>query len=350
MTPDTPSPSFPKATRPWSRRVLVFGGLSVLLGLALVLGVVEGAVQIPASEVWRSVLGLEQNSVVSDLRLPRVLGAMLVGGALGLSGAAFQGLFRNPLADPYLMGSAAGAAFGFTVAISLGGALGAAYQTPIFSQLPSYAPWLAFLGSVGAVVLTLLLSGGASRTHDLILAGTVVSSVLIGLSTYIMLKDADRIRAVFAYVLGNLAFLNWNGVRTLALYLLASLPLFFGLSRTLNALSLGEETARSLGLPLSMLKFVLIGLVTLLTAIAVIQAGIIGFVGLIVPHVLRRLLGGDYRYLLPASLMGGAALLVFADLLARTLTRPAELPVGVVTTLLGGPFFLYLLWRGRGKA
>ncbi len=337
--------------RPLPRRVLVFAGLLALLGLVLVLGVAEGAVPISLSEVVQAVLGLEANPIVTELRLPRVLGALLIGAALGLSGAAFQGLFRNPLADPYLMGSAAGAAFGITLAVSLAGSLGPAFaQNAVFASVPLQATLFAFVGAVGAVALTLFLSGGAARTHDLILAGVVVGSVLTGLTTYLMLQDADRVRAVFAYTLGNLAFVGWAGVKKLAFYLLLALPVLLLLGRTLNALTLGEETARSLGLPLGTLKLLLIGLATLLTAVAVAQAGIIGFVGLVAPHALRRLVGGDYLVLLPASALGGAVLLAAADLFARTLTAPAELPVGVVTTLLGGPFFLYLLWRGKGQA
>lgn len=332
------------------RRGLVFLGLLVLLAVGLTLGVGQGAVQIPLLEVIRSVLGLQENPIITDLRLPRVLAALLVGAALGLSGAAFQGLFRNPLADPYLMGSAAGAAFGVTLAVSLAGGLtGAFAQNAVFDFLPVSATLFGFLGAVGAVLLVLLLSGGASRTNDLILAGVVVGSVLVSLTSYLMLQDADRVRAVFAYTLGNLAFISWKGVGSLALYLLLTLPVFLLLGRTLNALNLGEETARSLGLPLGQLKLLIIGAATLLTATAVAQVGIIGFVGLVAPHALRRLIGGDYRYLLPASALGGAVLLVFADLLARTLIVPAELPVGILTTLLGGPFFLYLLWRGRRK-
>lgn len=332
------------------RRGLVFLGLLVLLVVGLTLGVGQGAVQIPALEVIRSMMGLQENPIITDMRLPRVLAALLVGAALGLSGAAFQGLFRNPLADPYLMGSAAGAAFGVTLAVSLAGGLtGAFAQHAVFDFLPVSATLFGFLGAVGAVFVVLLLSGGASRTHDLILAGVVVGSVLVSLTSYLMLQDADRVRAVFAYTLGNLAFISWQGVGSLALYLLLTLPIFWLLGRTLNALNLGEETARSLGLPLGQLKLLIIGAATLLTAAAVAQVGIIGFVGLVAPHALRRLIGGDYRYLLPASALGGAVLLVFADLLARTLIRPAELPVGILTTLLGGPFFLYLLWRGRRK-
>lgn len=351
MSPDRPhAKTLPLGrSRPrWSQRALVFAGLLGLLGVAAVLGVMVGTVNIAPGDVLRALLGGQPNPIVTELRLPRVLGALLVGAALGMAGAAYQGLFRNPLADPYLMGVAAGASLGFTVAVSLLGALSAAYaQERIVSHIPTLAHLLAFAGAVLAVALTLVLAGGAARSHDLILAGTVVGSIMVGLTTYLMLKDTDRVRAVFAYTLGNMAFMSWEGVRTLALYLLLALPPLLGLSRVLNALSLGEETARSLGLPLERLKLLLIALSTLLTSVAVVQAGIVGFVGFVAPHILRRLVGGDYRVLLPASALGGAILLVLADLLARLLTRPAELPVGIVTTLVGGPYFLYLLWRTR---
>lgn len=333
------------------RRGLVFAWLLFLLLGALVLGLAFGAVALPPEAVVRALLGLEENPIVTELRLPRVLGGMLVGGALGVSGAAFQGLFRNPLADPYLMGSASGAAFAVTLfAVLLGGLSPAFAQHAVFQHLPLSATLFGFLGALLATLLTLVLAGGVARTGELVLAGVVVGSVLTGLTTYLMMQDADRVRAVFAYTLGNLAFVGWAGVRALALALLLALPPLFLLGRVLNALQLGEETAKSLGLPLEGLKLLLLGAASLLTASAVAQAGIIGFVGLVVPHMLRRLLGEDYRLLLPASALGGGALLALADLLARTLARPAELPVGVVTTLLGGPFFLYLMWRRRGRA
>ncbi|SDE99581.1 iron complex transport system permease protein [Thermus arciformis] len=333
------------------RRGLVFAWLLFLLLGALVLGLAFGAVALPPEAVVRALLGLEENPIVTELRLPRVLGGMLVGGALAVSGAAFQGLFRNPLADPYLMGSASGAAFAVTLfAVLLGGLSPAFAQHAVFQHLPFSATFFGFLGALLATLLTLVLAGGVARTGELVLAGVVVGSVLTGLTTYLMMQDADRVRAVFAYTLGNLAFVGWAGVRALALALLLALPPLFLLGRVLNALQLGEETAKSLGLPLEGLKLLLLGAASLLTASAVAQAGIIGFVGLVVPHMLRRLLGEDYRLLLPASALGGGALLALADLLARTLARPAELPVGVVTTLLGGPFFLYLMWRRRGRA
>ncbi|RTI30295.1 iron ABC transporter permease, partial [Thermus scotoductus] len=271
--------------------------------------------------------------------------------ALGVAEASFQGLFRNPLADPYLMGSAAGAAFAVALLASLLGGLAPAFaQHAIFQSLPLSATLFGFFGALLATLVTLVLAGGAARTGELVLAGVVVGSVLTGATTYLMLQDADRVRAVFAYTLGNLAFLGWPGVKALLLFFLVAFPPLLLLGRVLNALQLGEEVARSMGLPLEGLKLLLLLAASLLVAAAVAQAGIIGFVGLITPHLLRRLLGEDYRLLLPASALGGAVLLTLADLLARTLTRPAELPVGVVTTLLGGPFFLYLMWRRRGRA
>ena len=327
------------------RRTWVWLGLFALLPLALLLGLSVGAVALGPSQVLSGLA--ERAPVVYAIRLPRVLGAALVGAALGLSGAAYQGLFKNPLADPYLMGTASGAAFGVALALSLEGNLSPAYAHWIGSHGGFFVPASAFLGALFAVTLAVVLAGGVGRTRDLILAGVVVGSVLTGLTTYLMLKDADRVRAVFAYTLGNLAFVGWPEVARLALYLALSLPVLWGMARVLNAVQLGEGVARTLGLPLDLLKFALIATATLATAGAVAEAGIIGFVGLVVPHALRRMGGGDYRYLLPASALGGAVLLVLADTLARVLVRPAELPVGVVTTLLGGPFFLYLLWRMR---
>ena len=327
-----------RALPPALARGLVFLWLVALLLGAVALGVGLGAVAVPPEAVVRALLGLEENPIVTELRLPRVLAGVLVGAALG---AAFQGLFRNPLADPYLMGSASGAAFAVTLFASLLGGLSPAFsQHAVFQHLPLSATFFGFVGALSATLLTLVLAGGVARTGELVLAGVVVGSVLTGLTTYLMMQDADRVRAVFAYTLGNLAFAGWEGVRVLALFL----------GRVLNALGLGEATARSLGLPLAALKLLLLGAASLLTASAVAQAGIIGFVGLVTPHLLRRLLGEDYRLLLPASALGGGALLALADLLARTLARPAELPVGVVTTLLGGPFFRYLMWRRRGRA
>jgi iron complex transport system permease protein len=324
------------ASTPLRPRSRILGWLALLLVLAVVAGVLQGTVYVTPLEVFRALAGIQENTVVTDLRLPRVLGAALVGAALGVAGAVFQGLFRNPLADPYLMGAASGAALGATVWIALG--IGGA---ALF--LPNTVG--AFLGAIGAVGITLVLAG-AGRSHDLVLAGVVVSSICAGLSTLIMLQT-DRIREILGYTLGSVAFLGWPAVGLMLGALLLVLPLLMVLARALNALALGEDTAHTLGLPLQSIQIALILLSTLLTAVAVTCAGIIGFVGFVAPHMLRRWIGGEYRLLLIASALGGALLLVGADLLARALMRPTELPVGIITTLLGGPFFLYLLRRQR---
>lgn len=232
------------------RRSLVFAWLLALLLLALVLGVGLGAVSLSPAEVVGALLGRVENPIVTELRLPRVLAGVLVGAALAVSGAAFQGLFRNPLADPYLMGSASGAAFAVTLFAALLGGLSPAFaQHAVFQHLPLSATFFGFAGALLATLLTLVLAGGVARTGELVLAGVVVGSVLTGLTTYLMMQDADRVRAVFAYTLGNLAFAGWEGVRVLALFFALAFPPLLFLGRVLNALGLGEETAKSWGFP-----------------------------------------------------------------------------------------------------
>ncbi|WP_293915238.1 iron ABC transporter permease [Deinococcus sp.] len=315
--------------------------LLALTVCTVLLAVGLGSVPISPSETVRAVLHglsgapLEGNDVIIwQLRLPRVALGLLVGAALGVSGAAFQGVFRNPLADPYLMGVASGAGLGATLAISLG--LGALWLPP-----------LALLGALLSVAVALAIAREGTRLPParLILAGVVVGSILTSFSTYLLLQNEDRTRQVFAFTLGNLAFAGWPQLARLLPYVLIGGGALLLLARALNTLQLGDLTARSLGLPVERLRLLVIVLASLCTAGAVSYAGIIGFVGLVTPHLVRRLWGADFRLLLPVSALAGGTLLVLSDLLARTLTRPAELPVGVVTTLLGGPFFLYLLRR-----
>jgi iron complex transport system permease protein len=274
--------------------------------------------------------------IVWQLRLPRVVLGLLVGASLATCGAAFQGVFRNPLADPYLMGVASGAYLGVTLGV--------------VGDLPfALRPALATLGAFATVLLTLTLARQGRRfpTTRLILAGVVIGSVLTAVSTFLMLRGEDRIRQVFTSTLGNLALGGWPEVGAVALSGVLGAGVLLLLGRALNTLSLGDATARSLGVPVERLRLLVIVAASVATAGAVSYAGIIGFVGLITPHVVRRLWGADHRVLLPVSALAGGTLLVLADLLARTATRPAELPVGIVTTLLGGPFFLYLLRRER---
>lgn len=317
--------------------------LAALSLLGLLLAVAFGSTSIAPAEVLRAVAaGLSRHTLTGDaviiwqLRLPRALLGYLVGASLGLSGAAFQGVFRNPLADPYLMGVASGAALGATVGISLGVAA-------------SYLPALALVGALGAVAAALLLSkrGRSLPAERLILAGVVVGSLCSAATTYLMLQTEDRARQVLGFTLGNLSFAGWPELARLLPYTLTGAALLLLLARALNMLQLGDLTARSLGLSTERLRLLVIAAASLCTAGAVSYAGIIGFVGLVTPHLVRRIWGADFKTLLPLSALAGGTLLTLADLLARTLLRPAELPVGVVTTLLGGPFFLYLLRREK---
>jgi len=340
-----------------ARAVGAIAGTAAVLACALVVSAATGAIPISLRSTLDALAaGLEgraeglqgAGAIVWNLRLPRVLMAALVGASLGSSGAAMQGLFRNPLADPYLLGVAGGAAFGATVAMSLGGHLpGGAAPGIDAGGAPGSVPIFAFLGAVGAVLAVLAVSrgGGRSRTGSLLLAGVVVSTVLISLTECLMLRDADRMRAVFSFTLGNLALSSWADLARALPFAATGMAILYALARGLDALALGDDTARTLGVNARVLRGGVIVGASLATAAAVASVGAIGFVGLVAPHVMRRLGPPRHRVLLPASALGGAVLLVLADLGARTVIRPAELPVGVVTTLAGGPFFLWLLRR-----
>jgi iron complex transport system permease protein len=343
-----------------SRRARAAGalvGAALLLVCAMILSAGSGALPIsPRATFAALATGVQGHAstldvagaIVWNLRFPRVLMAALVGASLGTSGAAMQGLFRNPLADPYLLGVASGASFGATLALCLLGRLASAFSESPFAPdaISGFVPLFASLGAAGAVVATLALSrAGGSRTASLLLAGVVVGSVLVSLSTYLMIRDADRLRAVLVWTLGNLSLSSWEDLGRASPYAAIGMVLLYTFARGLDALQLGEDTARSLGTSPRTIRLGVIVGTSLATAAAVAFVGIIGFVGLVAPHIMRRLGTPRHRVLLPASALGGAALLVVADLGARTVIRPAELPVGVVTTLLGGAFFLWLLRR-----
>ncbi|MFC4639110.1 FecCD family ABC transporter permease [Deinococcus hohokamensis] len=314
--------------------------LVALLLLAVILATGLGSVPIAPAEVlgalWRglSAQPLAGNDVIVwQIRLPRVVMAVVVGAALSVCGGAFQGVFRNPLADPYLLGVASGSALGATVAIVAGWP-----RTVI--------PLSALVLSVLAVTVTLALAREGRRFPPtrLILAGVVVGSVLSAATTFLILRGEDRARQVLAYTLGDLGFSGWRDVATVLPYAGLGCGVLMLLSRALDTLQLGDLTARSLGVPVERLRLLVVVAASVATAGAVAYVGVIGFVGLIVPHVVRLAWGAEHRVLLPVSALLGAALLVGADLLARTTVFSQ---VGIVTTLLGGPFFLYLLRRGR---
>ena len=281
--------------------------------------------------------------IVWEIRLPRTLGAWLAGALLGLSGAVAQGLFRNPLADPYLLGSASGAALGGAVAMAL------------FGVSPVAAQWLArigitgmaFLGAAGAVVLTLLLAKGVQHTLRLLLAGVIVGVVLSAVRDMLELRYPDILQPMKAFGLGSTAFIGWLACALLCAAWVLCSAAAWALSRVLDALTLGESTAASLGLPLAPLRAGLIAVMALATGTAVAQTGLIAFVGLAAPHLVRSMVRvGHARSIWLASLMGGVVLLV-ADILARWVMAPEELPVGVLTALLGGSYLLWLMHRGH---
>lgn len=340
MTVPHPLPTVhPMARQAGHPAVLLVASLALVAVLAL-LGLGMGA------EGWQAPWQLwgdaDQRAIVWDIRAPRTLGAFLVGALLGLGGAVAQGLFRNPLAEPHLLGSASGAGLSMALALALEGDV-AAVASGLGARLSLTA--LAFVGALGGVALTLLLARGAAHTMRLLLAGVVVGVVLGALTQWLMLWSAEAWRAMQAFMLGNTALLGWDACALMAGVWAITLPLALALSRVLDALALGEDTARSLGVPLGLARGVLVGVLAAATAAAVAQAGLVAFVGLAAPHLVRGISGGRHRVLLwTASAMGGVLMLV-SDVLARGLLPPQELPVGVLTAVLGGVYLLVLLHR-----
>ena len=329
--------------RPWVTR-LRLPALLLLLGLALVLSVRIGSASLTLRQVLDGIRGIGDPAtvtIVRRLRLPRALTAVLVGAALATSGAGFQALVRNPLADPYILGVSGGAALGAVGAVVLGS----------LTPAPLSIAAAAFVGALAAILLVLrigLAVGPTLDTRVLLLAGVVVGAfanacILLLLS----FADLDAFRSATFWMMGSLSGSSWGGVQALTLYLIPPLLVLVGLARSLNLIAVGEETAAYLGTHVERTKLLVFGAASLLAAAAVAAAGIIGFVGLIVPHAVRLLWGSDHRFLLPASALLGATFLLFADMLARTVAAPTELPLGAVTALIGVPLFVRLLQRKR---
>jgi iron complex transport system permease protein len=279
--------------------------------------------------------------IVWDIRLPRTLGSWVAGALLGLAGAVAQGLFRNPLADPYLLGCASGASLG--VALSL----------VLFGVSPFATQWIArlgltfgaFAGAVGGVLLTLLLAKGVQHTLRLLLAGVIVGVVLGAAKELLMLARPEFLQSMQAFMLGNTGFVGWNACGIMLVTWLACMGVAWALSPVLDGLALGESTARSLGLPLIQLRRALVAVLALATGAAVAQTGLVAFVGLAAPHLVRSVVKTSHGRLIGLSSLMGGALLMTADLLARWLIAPQELPVGVLTALLGGGYLLWLMHR-----
>ena len=282
--------------------------------------------------------------IVWDIRAPRTLGAFLAGALLGLAGAVAQGLFRNPLADPFLRGSASGATLGVAAALSLLGISPMATGWVARAGLTG----AAFVGAVLAVLLTLLLARGVQHTMRLLLAGVVVGVVLGALSSLVTLLSPDILQAMQGFMLGSTAFVGWAAVAVMAAVWLPCLVVGLAFSRVLDGLSLGESTAASLGLPLGALRVALVGVLALATGTAVALTGLIAFVGLAAPHLVRSAVKTTHARLLALSSLMGGVLLLLADTLARGVMAPQELPVGVLTAVLGGGYLLWLMHRRAG--
>ena len=284
--------------------------------------------------------------IIWDIRLPRSVGAFVAGALLGLAGAIAQGLFRNPLADPYLLGSASGASLGVAIALALFG--GNPFATEFLIRLGLTGA--AFIGAVLAVMLTIALAQGVQHTLRLLLAGVIVGVVLGAMASLISLLRPDVLQGMQGFLLGSTSFIGWNSCALMFGVLLVCMGLAFFLSRVLDALSLGELTALSLGMPLAKARFVLVTLLALATGAAVAQTGLVAFVGLAAPHLVRSLIKTKYNWVILLSTLMGGLLLLLADLLARLLLSPQELPVGVLTAVLGGGYLLWLMYQSQKKA
>ena len=327
-------------------------GLSIGLAMGTLLlaaaGLAAGSEGWSLARLVQTWSGPDGALIIGQIRAPRTLGAWLTGALLGLAGATAQGLFRNPLADPYLLGSASGASLGVVLVLAasaLGGhEIGlATADTLARFGLVSAASTGAMLG----VLLTLTLARGAHQTTRLLLAGVVVGVVLAAISDLVVTAAPDALRGRQAFLLGSTGFLGWSNCAALAIGLALTLPLGWRLARALDALTLGADSARSLGLALPRIRLALVAALALATGLAVSQAGLIAFVGLVAPHLVRRFAPATHGFTLVASAAAGGTLLLLADVLARSLIAPQEVPVGVLTALLGGGYLIWLLHRRR---
>jgi iron complex transport system permease protein len=294
------------------------------------------------SRAWSHSGDAQAVSILWGIRVPRSLGAWLAGALLGISGAIAQGLFRNPLADPYLLGSASGAAFGVAICLVV---LGLAPMDALGWTSRGVLTLAGFVGAMAAVVVTLVLAQGVQHTLRLLLAGVIVGMVFGALAALVMFWQPDIMRAMQAFLLGTTGFLGWDGVALLAIALVATTVAAVASSRALDALALGESTAASLGVALTPVRIVLVVAIALATGAAVAQVGLIAFIGLVAPHIMRALAKPTHRWLLPLSALAGGVLLLAADVLARWMLAPREMPVGVLTAVIGGGYLIRLMHR-----
>lgn len=309
--------------------------------LTVIISISAGAVKIPLQEIINVFTGNgdeTSRTIIFNLRLPRIIGAAVVGMGLSVVGAFFQGLLRNPMADPYVLGISSGAAFGATIAIILGlGLFGLSF--------------LAFISSLAVVIFVYTISKTGSKVSmtTMLLAGIAISAFISAIISLLMLLNHDEFTRIVFWTMGGFSLTNWNSIAFSAPIIIIGSFVMYVFSRDLNAILTGEEVAEHLGVNTEFIKKIILVLGSLVTATAVSVGGIIGFVGLIVPHVSRLIVGPDNRILVPFSALSGAIFLTLADTLARFILRPTEVPIGIITATFGGPFFLYLLIKSKQK-
>jgi len=336
----------PGARRTWVPMV-VSALMMIFISLA---SVCVGPVSVPPSQVLGTLLAhvpllhfhtstppIDQ-AIVWQLRMPRIVLAGLVGAMLAAGGAAYQGIFRNPLADPYLLGVAAGAGLGATIEIVYGG------------DSSTFLPIFAFVGGSMAVAATYLIGVAGGRRawgRSIVLAGVAVAALLTAIQTYLQQRDAEQIRQIYNWILGSFSVASWSDVTLILPYVVVSAAVLLAHRRMLDVLRVGEEEAGTLGIHAARTRLIVVAAATLGTAAAVSVSGLIGFVGIIVAHTVRLTAGASYRIIVPVSMIAGAAFLIGADLIARTVEAPAEVPIGVVTACIGAPFFLFVLVSRR---
>jgi len=314
--------------------------------IAFVLSLAIGSVFISPSELWEVLRGVGNETfsfIIWQIRLPRTILIALTGAALSGSGAAYQGLFRNPLADPFLIGVASGAGLGAVIAMSI--------KWPYSFWGLMAIPMAAFIAALLTVFIVYMFArvGQTIPTTNLILAGVAFSSFATSLTSFLMLRSTSEVRRALGWLLGGASQSGWSAIYAILPYIIIGLGILLVSGHALNLLQFGDDQAQQLGMNVTRIKTILLIAASLATAAAVAFSGIIGFIGLIVPHLIRLWFGADYRRLLPLSVLGGASALLISDIIARIVLAPQEIPVGIITALAGAPFFLWVLRRSKNQ-
>ncbi|MBN1786446.1 MAG: iron chelate uptake ABC transporter family permease subunit [Candidatus Methanofastidiosa archaeon] len=339
----------------YKRWVTVITALTAILFVSVIISSVTGSANISKLDILRMVahklpligdgIGVswkESSEIIFfNIRLPRVILGILIGSALAIAGTTYQAIFKNPMADPYIIGVSSGAALGANLAILFGLSFTYFGLSPI--------TFLAFLGSISVTFLVYNISKIGKRVHieTLLLSGIAIGAFLSAITSFTMYIAGDKLHQMVYWMMGGLWTSSWDDVRAVVVFIIIGILIIFAYSRELNLLLMGDETAQSLGIDVNKVKKILLGASSLITAFSVSVSGLIGFVGLVIPHIMRLIVGPDHRILLPSSALFGAIFLVLADTAARSLLSPTEMPVGIITALFGGPFFTYLLLKRK---